>query len=87
MYVPATVSVRASRNAPLVPIGCESRTVPSGAFSESQPEVTEAEVSFTLTRWFTVPVKVSVPFCPGAAVVTVADPPAAIVAVVSAGTS
>ncbi len=88
MYVPAAVRVTGSTNAPFVPTTVGATTdVPVGDFTDTlAPEnpVPKLLARLRAIRWFTEPVKVSVPFWPGAVeVTTVADPLAVIVPDVS----
>lgn len=76
----------------LVPKNLDVSVVPSGflryTVQKLLPPVNETLLIFKFTRWLTVPLKVSWPFCPATVVVTVtAEPLAVIEPVVSAGTS
>ncbi len=88
VYVPAAVRVTGSMNVPFVPTPTGATTVVVPTFTDTLAPATNVPIeSFEMLsamRWFTEPVKVSVPFWPAAAAVkTTPAPPAVMVPVVS----
>ena len=83
VYVPAAASVTGSTNEALVPTTTGPTTVVFvGDFTHTRaPEniVPKLEDRLSAMRWFTEPVKVSVPFWPAAVEVTTVDEPLAVI--------